>query len=215
MRRASIVAGLLLMTVAIVLGVTQHSPARRGHAIPLVNVGRLTPGPATHSTQSTSANAGGGRPIPPGTRLELSRLHVAAPITDVAAVGGVMQIPRDPHTVGWWTGGAEPGDAHGTVVIVGHINYAGVSGALSALPNLRPGDSLSLLGSGYRHTYRIVAIRSYPKTSGIPANVFSRSGTPRLVLITCGGDFDSATGNYDDNIVAYADVGKASQSIIR
>ena len=38
-----------------------------------------------------------------------------------------------------------------------------------------------------------------------PTEVFSRTGRARLVLITCGGSFDSATGNYEDNIVAYAE----------
>jgi hypothetical protein len=37
-----------------------------------------------------------------------------------------------------------------------------------------------------------------------PAEAFDRIGRARLVLITCGGPFDPSTGNYRDNIVAYA-----------
>lgn len=204
MRRASVVAGVLLMGVAIILAVS-HAPARRGHAIPLVNRGHLSVASST-SASPVRTERSGGRPIPAGAHLMVSRFGVNAPITRVSASSGVMQIPRDPHVVGWWTGGAQPGDPNGAVVIVGHINYAGDSGALSVLLNLRPGDTVSLSGSRYSHRYRVVAIRSYPKSSGIPANVFSRTGPPRLVLITCGGPFDSATGNYKDNIVAFADV---------
>jgi hypothetical protein len=36
------------------------------------------------------------------------------------------------------------------------------------------------------------------------ASVFSGKVGGRLALVTCGGPFDSATGHYEDNIVAYA-----------
>jgi hypothetical protein len=47
-------------------------------------------------------------------------------------------------------------------------------------------------------TYRYVihAVRTYPKSTGIPAEAFDRVGRARLVLITCGRPFDPLTGNY-------------------
>jgi hypothetical protein len=36
------------------------------------------------------------------------------------------------------------------------------------------------------------------------ADVFDRSGAPRLVLITCGGQFDYTASSYSDNIVVVA-----------
>jgi sortase (surface protein transpeptidase) len=126
----------------------------------------------------------------------------------VQAVNGIMQVPLNPRVVGWWSGGAAPGDQQGATVIVGHINYAGVDGAFAVLPQTRPGDTVTLSTQGavaYGYRYRVVAVRSYRKTSGIPAIAFSTSGPPRLVLITCGGLFDSSTGNYEDNIVTYAE----------
>ena len=78
----------------------------------------------------------------PGSRLRLTRLGINAKITAVNTVGNVMQIPRDPHSLGWWRGGAAPGASAGTTVIVGHINYAGVTGALAVLPDARPGDAV-------------------------------------------------------------------------
>jgi hypothetical protein len=44
----------------------------------------------------------------------------------------------------------------------------------------------------------------YAKPASIPADAFSRTGPPRLVLITCGGPFDPRTGNNEDNIVGHA-----------
>jgi sortase (surface protein transpeptidase) len=87
---------------------------------------------------------------------------------------------------------------------VGHINYAGVTGVLAAVATVHPGDRIVIAEPHRTLRYVIAAVRTYPKTSGIPAEVFSRGGAPRLALITCGGPFDSATGNYVDNLVAYA-----------
>lgn len=196
---ACLVVGLVLIAVAATLLATRHDPAR-AKAIPLVNVGRVpTAGqPPRKVTES-------GQPIPSGSRLRLDRLGVDAPITDVGLDGRVMQVPRDPHVVGWWTAGAKPGSDHGSIVIVGHINYAGVDGALGVLPRAHPNDIVTLQEGRTTLRYRIVAVHSYPKTTGLPADLFSTTGPARLVLITCGGDFDSSSGNYVDNIVGYAE----------
>ena len=50
---------------------------------------------------------------------------------------------------------------------------------------------------------RIEQVARYPKVE-LPDEVWARSGAPRLVLITCGGDFDTATRHYEDNVVAWA-----------
>jgi hypothetical protein len=34
--------------------------------------------------------------------------------------------------------------------------------------------------------------------------LFAIDGQPQLVLITCGGDFDNATAQYDQNVVVIA-----------
>ena len=46
-------------------------------------------------------------------------------------------------------------------------------------------------------------MRSYRK-SALPDGVFARSGPARLVLVTCGGPFDAATGHYLDVVVVTA-----------
>jgi hypothetical protein len=197
-----VLAGLVLIALAVVRIVDRDSATRTGHAVPIVNVGRL---PSTSAGAVVARKHAAPARFVPGSRLRLTRLGVDAKITAVTTVGNVMQIPRDPHTLGWWRGGSPPGDSTGTTVIVGHINYAGVTGALAALPNSRPGDAVVIDEGHHALRYRVQAIRSYPKTRGIPAAVFTRTGRARLVLITCGGPFDSATGNYEDNIVAYAE----------
>jgi hypothetical protein len=73
------------------------------------------------------------------------------------------------------------------------------------LAHVRPGDAVTVAEAHHRVRYRIAAVRTYPKTTGIPNQVFAENGPSRLVLITCGGPFDPSSGNYEDNIVAYAE----------
>jgi len=201
---ACLTAGLVLIAVALTLLLTRDEPAR-AKAIPLVNIGTVPKSQAASGSVPHPAHARhDGSAIPGGSHLVIGRLGVDAPIENVGLEGRVMQVPRDPHVVGWWSAGARPGADHGSVVVVGHINYAGVSGALSVLTRARPGDVVTLREGSTSLRYRIVAVHSYPKSIGLPSDLFSTTGEPRLVLITCGGAFDSSSGNYVDNIVGYA-----------
>jgi hypothetical protein len=204
LRLAVVLAGMAMLVLAVVAGVHAAGGTRSvtGDAVPLVNVGSV---PAAGAAGGPRPSSHPGVVVRPGTVLEIARLGVRAPVVTVSAPGGEMQIPRDPRVVGWWTDGARPGGSAGHAVIVGHVNYAGVSGALGVLPELKPGDLVTVDVPGSPAiSYRIAALRSYPKSAGLPDGLFSTDGPPELVLITCGGTFDSSTGNYEDNIVAFA-----------
>jgi hypothetical protein len=133
-------------------------------------------------------------------------LHLRAPVVPVGTDGaGSLELPADPGTLGWWTGSALPGAARGTVVLAGHIDtIRDGPGVMAAVVQQRPGAQLQLVDSGgSTTTYRVVAVRSYPKTA-LPATVFAGTGQPRLVLVTCGGTFDERRRHYSDNVVVYA-----------
>jgi hypothetical protein len=138
-------------------------------------------------------------------RLRISALGVQAPVTAVrASTDGALAVPGDPREVGWWAGGATPGDPHGTVVLDGHVDTArfGV-GALFRLADLAPGAEVVVTTSAGDARYRVIARRVYAKAA-LPPQVFSTSGSPRLVLVTCGGPFDARTRHYSDNVAVFA-----------
>ncbi|MFN2563286.1 MAG: class F sortase [Jatrophihabitans sp.] len=174
-------------------------------AVPVVNRGTLASSPPQAGRRAPAARTVAHAATPDAdAKLVLDRLGVDARIVPVSAPHSVMQIPSDPQVVGWWRDGATPGSGRGHVVIVGHINFYGRAGALAELPDVRPGDPV-VVSDARTVRYRVTAVRTYPKTSGIPAAAFSPDGPEELVLITCGGPFNAHTGNYEDNIVAYAD----------
>jgi len=141
--------------------------------------------------------------------IEIPRLGAKAPIVDVNTLSnGSLDVPLNPKIVGWWEGGAKPGAAKGTAVLDGHINYAGVEGVLSRIGTLNPGDAVFVDGMSNgkrtRLAFKITGVRTYSKEALPYREIFDQHSIGRLAIITCGGPFDAKTGNYLDNIVAYA-----------
>jgi len=97
-----------------------------------------------------------------------------------------------------------PGQPRGTVVLDGHVDSARAGpGALFDLANLGPGRHVVVTTTGGTTTYVVAARAVYAKRS-LPRDVFDQGGPPRLVLLTCGGPFNSRTHHYDDNVVVFA-----------
>ena len=138
-------------------------------------------------------------------RLRIPVLGVRAPIVAVRASGdGALAVPGNPRDVGWWTGGAAPGDPQGTVVLDGHVDTAqSGAGALFRLADLPPGAEVVVTTSVGDTRYRVDARRVYAKAA-LPPQIFNANGLPRLVLVTCGGPFDAKTLHYADNVVVFA-----------
>ena len=143
-------------------------------------------------------------------RIDIPSLKAQAPIVDVGTTpDGELDVPVNPHTVGWWSPGAKPGAAKGTAILAGHINYAGVTGTFAEIGKLRPGAEIDVYGkqnAGGKTMikFRVTGVRTYHKTRLPYRQLFDQGGVGRMVLVTCGGPFDASTGNYLDNIVAFA-----------
>jgi len=154
-------------------------------------------------------NAGGKRvPYIRPHLIVIPKLHARAPIVRVGTADRELVIPLDPKVVGWWDGGAKPGARRGTAILAGHINYAGVSGVLGTIGTLRPHDKIFVTGMhGKRHLklrFSVTGVRTYRKTTLPYKRIFNQRSTGRLAIVTCGGPFDSSTGNYEDNVVVFA-----------
>jgi hypothetical protein len=167
-------------------------------AIPFIVTGR---GDIADAVAARSA--GGATP----TTLRIPALRIAAPVSPSAidVRHGVLGIPSDIHRVGWWRDGAAPGDANGAVLVAGHVDSAREgAGALYRLRRARRGTVVRLAtASGRTLDYRIASIRRLPKPD-LPTSVYSTDGRPRLVIVTCGGPFDEATGHYRDLVIVTA-----------
>jgi hypothetical protein len=141
-----------------------------------------------------------------------TRVRIASPAIDARVYpvaidtrNGVLAVPASLSRAGWWRDGAAPGARSGAVLIAAHVDSArGGEGAFFRLHRVRPGEQVQLsTAGGAAVAYRVVSVRSYRKDA-LPTGIYSHGGAPRLVLVTCGGPFDRASGRYRDNIVVTA-----------
>lgn len=158
---------------------------------------------ATPSSQPPGSQTGSDQPV----WLELPSLNIAAPVVAVGVdADGLMSIPTDVRTVGWYRFGPAPGAPAGSAVLSGHVNdRVQGTGVFARIGELQVGQTVTVrLADGRKLDYRIVAREQWAKDQVPLARLFDRSGQPRIVLITCGGIFDRTSRNYQDNIAVTA-----------
>ncbi len=168
---------------------------------PLVLTGRGDP-----RTRSAQAKA------PDETALRPTRIRLEARGIDALAVPvgidlrkGALAAPSDIRKLGWWVDGRPAGARTGSMLIAGHVDSASRgAGAFFRLRQAERGDLVEVeTESGRTFTYRVTSVRRYEK-SKLPTSVYSRAGSPRLVLVTCGGPFLESERAYRDNVVVTA-----------
>lgn len=117
---------------------------------------------------------------------------------------GALEVPPDALSAGWFTLGPVPG-ATGPAVIAAHVDYKGAPGVFSRLKDLTEGAEIRVpRADGTEALFTTYRVDRYPKADFPTKQVYGDTAGPELRLITCGGAFDSTTGQYRDNVVAYA-----------
>lgn len=161
-----------------------------------------SPTPLIQAPPGTAAPA----PVLTPTRLEIPSIRVRMPVTPVALDRhGDMELPPSPKLAGWYRFGPAPGSHSGAVVLAAHVDTPpdGI-GPLAALEELEAGAPLVVRAGDTAFRYRVVSVRRIDKGKLDLDSLFARDGPPRLHIVTCGGEFDRRTRQYEDNVVALA-----------
>jgi hypothetical protein len=140
-------------------------------------------------------------------RLNVPDVGIDAPIDPVGVTSaGLLQLPDDVHRIGWYRFGPAPGQPQGSAVLAGHVDSWNQGlGTLSRLRSVEPGQRIAVTDATGRVTRWQVATRQLVAKQQLPLpELFTRAGTPRLVLVTCGGPFDERLRSYRDNLVVVA-----------
>lgn len=138
--------------------------------------------------------------------VTIPALQVTAPVVAEGVTGGSLDIPGDVHHVGWDDQTPPPGHP-GVTLLAGHVNWVGQGeGALGQIDQLVPGDQVILDWQGTKTTWTVDATPRLSPNTVIHRSLFSDTGPPRLVLVTCGGPFQqtSTGGSYADNVIVTA-----------
>ncbi len=163
-------------------------------------------------------STGARRPGPANVVLERMQSDVVAPvglaietagidagIEALRVIDGAMQDPSGPWVVAWYENLGALG-VIGNVVMAGHIDYWNVGPAVFyTLDELAEGDEVDVTGAdGEVYTYRVDWVRQYDADNAPLEEIVGRTTDDNLTLITCGGTFDYATGEYLQRTVVRA-----------
>lgn len=151
------------------------------------------------SAPSTSA------PLP--RRLSIPRLGVQMAVVGSGVTAeGQMALPERPDRIGWYRYGPRPGDRTGSAVLGGHVDSREYGiGPLAQLRELRRGDRIVVQQVDGEQAYVVRRVQLVSKRTVPLAEVFDRTGPPRLRIVTCGGPYIPSRGGYLDNLVISAD----------
>lgn len=148
---------------------------------------------------------------PTGLTIDSLGVNVATVIGVGVEDNGDMEIPPADE-VGWYQYGPSPG-ASGSSVLAAHIAFDGQDGVFVELDDIELGSLIEVsYDDGTTAAFEAVSKQQYDKAELPQEEVWGRDGDPRLVLITCGGDFNRRVRSYEDNIVVYANPVDLDQS---
>jgi sortase (surface protein transpeptidase) len=117
-----------------------------------------------------------------------------------------VEVPSRWEVAGWYAGGTRPGDP-GSAVILGHVDSKSGPAVFYRLGELRRGDAVTIRradGSSVR--FVVQRTEQYPKRRFPTDDVYYPTLTPALRLVTCGGQFNYATGHYRSNVIVFATI---------
>jgi LPXTG-site transpeptidase (sortase) family protein len=148
-----------------------------------------------------------------GDTLVISKFGVSAPLTykEVPA-DGVMPNPNGPDDVAYYDFknheglGGVPG--FGNIVLAGHVDSGRAACRNGTVPppcqavfwdigGLKVGDEIELNVSGKSFKYRVTSNQSVNAATGDWVSIVSSTQQESITLITCGGDFNPVTREYN------------------
>ncbi|MFB9878746.1 class F sortase [Planobispora siamensis] len=203
--------------LAVFCGVLVTGSALAGESASGAAPAAATPAAAEVSPSSGTGSRGGqpsfavaaepmraSRPV----RLDIPAAGVkGAPIEAVGLnADQTIEVPslERPELVGWYRHRPTPGEK-GPAVLLGHVDAYGRPAVFAKAHKLKPGDAIKVRrADGKVATFTVDALERVDKDAFPTAKVYGATDSPELRLITCGGEFDPATGHYEDNVIVYA-----------
>jgi len=189
---------------------------QRGESAP-ARLGDLGDVARSGEARSPDADADAARALP--ARRARSVVVPEAPVwarlpsgvrVPVRAVGtredGLLDVPEDVRTAGWWQGGSRIGDPFGSILIAAHVDSTSQGlGPYAELLEARPGQRVTVRSASLEQLFVVRSLRLLPQGPLTDRQwLFSPDGPRRLTLVTCAPPFDPARGGYQNLAVVTA-----------
>jgi len=142
-------------------------------------------------------------PIAEPKRIVIPAIEVDATIVNVGVQDdGFMEVP-DFGYAAWFSPGPAPGD-FGPAVVVAHVDSKKGPDVFYRLRELEQGDLVLISDeNGDTATFAVEWSEMVLKTELPTDRIWNDTPEPVIRLITCGGEFDRASGHYRSNFIVY------------
>lgn len=231
-RQLAAAAAIVLVTAGVIALLTglrsqRQAPQPPAAAAVTYSTPAIPAPPPASSRSATQPGASGtpARPAKPGAttkpaakgpllprsapvRLDIPELEVSSDLLQLGLnPDQTVQVPplTKDSRAGWYKYSPTPGQL-GPSVLLGHVDSVEQGpGIFFKLGALRPGATVTVTRSDDTvAVFRVDRVVSYPKDEFPTLEVYGNTESAQLRLITCGGRFDSRSGHYESNIVAFA-----------
>jgi LPXTG-site transpeptidase (sortase) family protein len=177
-----------------------------------------TAAPSTLNTPQAQESSAAGVPALPRSvpkRLSIPAIAVNAPFTPLT-IGKTGQLNAPPanntNLVGWFQGGATPGE-RGASIVAGHVDTKTGPAVFLLLSQLKKGSTVDITREdGTVARFKVDSVDTFSKADFPNEKVYADTPTPQLRLITCGGDYDRKAKDYEDNVVVFAHLDATKRS---
>jgi hypothetical protein len=202
----SLVAGVgLAWGVAHLGSQAGHGTAAHEPTAAISSPASTSAAPQLPASPVTPAHRVGARPEAPAqVRLPSG---TTVPVLAVSTrTDGVLDVPENIRTAGWWRGGSRIGDPFGATLIAAHIDSRTQGlGPYAELLSVQPRARIVVRTAHLVQTFRVTSLRLVPRTRLAEASdIYAASGPRRLTMVTCAGPYDPDRGGYQNLAVVTA-----------
>jgi sortase (surface protein transpeptidase) len=146
-------------------------------------------------------------PDPTSYKVELPTLGRTQPIVRVGIdKDGKMVVPKNAKDVAWLDQGPIPGRTK-NVVLAGHINYSGQSGAFNGIGGMKKREDIYLvLKNGKKMHFKVAWNCTFPRDTKYAEQIMGNTKVTSVTLVSCGGTYNSSEGTHDKRIVVRGEI---------
>ena len=148
--------------------------------------------------------------LPQPRTISADAIDLDADITVREIINGEMQTPKDELEVSWYKETGSPGEKKTNMVFAGHLNWYNTPEAVfHNIDELAEGDEIVVTAEdGSEYTYVVKWVELIETADADMDEIVGPTKKTSLTLITCGGEWDSAAGQYKQRTVVRAELEK-------
>jgi LPXTG-site transpeptidase (sortase) family protein len=196
--------GAVLLFIGIV-GLTIYAIDKYNAKKPNQNTSKTTVNTSTGdpSEAPVSANDFANVPADQPREIIIPTIKVTGYIQKVGVdKSNQIAVPDNIYLAGWYTNSVKPGEP-GLSIIDGHVQGRYNDAIFKSLVNLKPGDAFSVIyGDNSEKNFTVKEVKTLTVNDTAP---YLMQKDPNIVkqlnLITCGGNYDNKSNQYDMRVV--------------